>query len=87
MASKMSAKGITAYDDGTISADGREAVNMYAFLAIRRALKFRVETGMSMYRGQEMRAARSHGWTEGKTAKKCLADLNAIAVEMGMEAI
>lgn len=72
---------------GTFSATGREAVNMYAFLMIRRALKFRVETGMSMLRGQEMRGARNHGWTTGKTAKKCLADMNKIAVEMGMDAI
>lgn len=87
MTTNMSAKNITTTEHGTIIADGPEAVNMYAFIMIRRALKFRVETGMSMMRGQEMRGARNHGWTEGKTAKKCLADLNAIAVEMGMEAI
>lgn len=60
---------------------------MYAFLMIRRALKARAERGLHMLRGQEIKAAQNHGWTTAKTAKKALADMNAIAVEIGMEAI
>jgi hypothetical protein len=73
-------------ETGTFSATGREAVNMYAFLAIRRAVKFRLDNGASIMRG-EYQGARNHGWTTAKTGKKILADMNKIAVEMGMDPI
>lgn len=69
----------------TISFNGREEVELYAFLAIRKALQFRIKHGISLMRGQEIAAARNHGWTTARTAKKALADMNAIAEECGMD--
>ena len=77
----------TNQDQAPIIFEGKEEVAMYAFLAIRRALKFRADTGMSLMRGQEIRAARNHKWTEARTAKKALADMNDIAEQMGLERI
>lgn len=65
--------------------EGPAEVELYAFLAIRKALQFRVKTGSSLMRGQEIRAARNHGWTEAKTAKKALEDMNSIAEAVGMQ--
>jgi hypothetical protein len=69
--------------------NGPAEVELYAFIAIRRALKFRVDHpgGPSLMRGQEIRAARNHGWTDAKTARKALADMNSIAEAVGMPTI
>ena len=67
--------------------DGKDEVRVYAFLAIRRALKWRVEHGTSLMRGREIEAARNHGWTNARTSKRALADLNAIARKAGLEEI
>lgn len=71
--------------DAGIIFEGREAVDLYAFLAIRRSLALRVRTGMSMMRNMEIKAANRHGWSTKRTAKAVLADLNALAKEMGLD--
>lgn len=73
--------------NNNLSFDGPDEVAAYTFLAIRRALAFRVKTGHSLMRGQEIKAARRWGWTASRTAAGALSDMNDIATEMGLPAI
>jgi hypothetical protein len=85
-AQPISTEGITVSEGGAISATGREAVNAYAFIMLRRAIMFRQKTGMSMLRNQEARMANNYGWSNVKrfNADKLLADLNKVGDEAGI---
>lgn len=63
--------------------EGPDAVEAYAFLVIRKALQARVERGMKLMGGREIEAAQNHGWTEARTAKGALRDMNKIAADCG----
>jgi len=83
----ISTEGVTVHEDGGATFDGREAVNAYAFLMLRRAVIFRGKTGMSMLRNQECAMAQNYGWSKVKrfNAKKLLEDLNKIGDAAGIE--
>jgi hypothetical protein len=82
----ISTEGITVHEGGGFSATGREAVNAYAFVMLRRAVMFRMKTGMSMLRNQEAVMAQNYGWSTQKrfNGPKLLADLNKVGDEAGI---
>lgn len=84
---KISTEGVEIHEEGGMSFSGREAVNLYAFTMLRRAIMFREKTGMSMLRGQECRMANNYGWSDCKrfNAKRLLADLAKVAEANGIE--
>lgn len=57
-------------------------VKVYAFLMLRRACMFRIKTGISMLRMQEIRMAYNYGWSDKRTVKGVLADLELIYEQM-----
>lgn len=69
------------------SFNGPDEVAFYTFLATRRALAFRLKTGNSLMRNQEIKTARRWGWTVSRTVEGALSDMNDIATELGMDAI
>lgn len=64
--------------------DTPEQINVYVFLSLYHAAKFRVKTGMSMVRMQEIKAANSNGWSNKRTIKGVLADLEEIHKELNL---
>lgn len=86
MAQTISTEGVEVHEDGGMSFSGREAVNLYAFTMLRRAVMFRQKTGMSMLRNQEARMAQNYGWSTQTrfNAAKLLADLNKVGDEAGI---
>lgn len=82
----ISTEGITTTPGGGFAAEGREAVNAYAFIMLRNAVQFRIKTGHSMLRNKEAVMARNYGWSARKTfnGPKLLDDLNKIGDEAGI---
>lgn len=84
-AQTISTEGVEVSESGTVSFDGREAVNLYAFTMLRRAVIFRIKTGGSLLRGQEARMAQNYGWsTRARFTKALLDDLNKVGDEAGI---
>ena len=84
-AQTISTEGVEVSESGTVSFTGREAVNLYAFTMLRRAVIFRIKTGGSLLRGQEARMAQNYGWsTRARFTKALLDDLNKVGDEAGI---
>lgn len=84
-AQTISTEGVEVSESGTVSFDGREAVNAYAFIMLRNAVQFRIKTGHSMLRGQEARMAQNYGWsTRARFTKALLDDLNKVGDAAGI---
>ena len=58
-----------------------EDVKIYAFLMLRSACRFRVKTGMSTLRMQEIKMAHNYGWSTKRTVMGVLADLERMSPE------
>jgi len=56
-------------------------VKTYAFIMLRNACRFRVKTGMSMLRMKEIAMAHNYGWSNARTVKGVLADLERMSPE------
>lgn len=56
-------------------------VYTYAFIMLRSACRFRVKTGGSVLRMKEIAMAHNYGWSNARTVKGVLADLERIAPE------
>lgn len=56
--------------------DTPDAIAAYRLIALRRAIIFRIDTGMSMMRMQEIKIAHRDKLSTKKTLKGVLADLN-----------
>jgi hypothetical protein len=82
----ISTEGVKVHEDGGMSFTGREAVNAYAFIMLRNAVRFRIKTGMSMLRNQEQRMATNYGWSTGTrfNGPRLMEELDAIAEEFGI---
>lgn len=57
-------------------------VYVYAFITLLHACRFRAKHGMSLYRNQELKMAHNYGWSEKRTIKGVLADLELIHDQM-----
>jgi hypothetical protein len=82
----ISTEGVEVHEGGGMSFAGREAVNLYAFTMLRRAVIFRTKHGRSMLRNQECLMAQNYGWSEQKrfNGPKLLADLNKVGAAAGI---
>lgn len=81
----ISTDNVTGDEHGNISFQGREAVNAYAFLVLRRSVILRTKTGMSLCRNQEAPMARNYGWSNrSKWSPALLDDLNKIGDAAGI---
>lgn len=73
---------MTNNHNGAIILDTPEEINTYRFLMVRRAIAFRIKTGGSLLRGQELKVAQREGWTDHRTLKGALEDMNLIATQI-----
>ncbi len=76
--------GIKVHEDGSMVFDGPEAVNVYRYTMLRRALKTEIEMpGFKMVRGSIINALKRDGITTKSTKRGAYADLNAWMVSGG----
>ena len=66
----------TPNTSSAIILDTPDAIAAYRLIALRRAIIFRIDTGMSMMRMQEIKVAHRDKLSTKKTLKGVLADLN-----------
>lgn len=81
----MPVNGVTVTDNGTIIMQGREAVNLFHMLRVRRGLMLEIKTGMKVSnRGSMVQVANSISGGTGRTKVKALADLNQHLMDLGL---
>lgn len=73
---------MTNNNNRPIILDTPEEINAYRFIMVRRAIAFRIKTGGSLLRNQELKVAQREGWTDHRTLKGALEDMNLIAAQM-----
>lgn len=72
------AAGFETSESGTFVASGKDAVNLYRLLMIRKGLEFEIKTGMKMTRGSMLAAANAALGTNYRRKQQALDHLNLL---------